>query len=298
MTQQFQLPQEAIKLLEEIRQKHQISLEELQKEVIQKYNASKFFQSDQTKSLEEKLVFVAKTIKGDYFNLIPYNPYNVVPTGFGPVRVTKAGTKRGDIHVWTKEKDKDVLRSISITDSDLEKLNQIQLNNFYKEVKLGKFSSGDFSADHRTQFQNPSAINMSSLQIFEKLGIKRCKISEALSNIAKEENKFTVSTDMRIIRGIIIKHAKGVKKTDAGVDKEWAYYDIFDNSLESEITDPDGTVVNPIFRVWVHPLWMIYENDNQIDFVGPITSYNKGVSMNGYTLIPTYTPTGKIEVEA
>lgn len=299
MTQtiQTQLPQEAIKLLEEIRQKHQISLEELTKEVLQKYNTSKFFQSDQTKSLEEKLIFVTKTIKGEYFNLIPYQPFNIVPTGIGPVRVTKSGVKRGDIHVWTKEKQSDVLRSVSMTDSDLDKLIQIQLFNYYKDVKLGKYSSGDFSADHRTVFQNPTMINMQPLQIFEKLGIKRCKISESLSNLAKEQNKFTVSTDMRIIRGIIIRHAKGVKETESGVKREWAYYDIFDNSLDEDITDPDGTVVSPIFRVWVHPLWMIYDDDNQIDFVGPITSYNKGVSMNGYTLLPAYTPSGKIKEE-
>lgn len=293
---QAQLPQEAIKLLEQIREKHQIGLEELQNEVLKKYNTSRFFQTDTTKSLEEKLIFCAKTVKGEYFNLIPYNPYNVVPTGIGPLRVTKAGTKRGEIHVWTKEKNTlDVLRSVSIIDSDLDKLLQIQLFNYYKDVKLGKFSSGDFSADHRTVFQNPTLVNMQPLQIFEKLNIKRCKISEVFSNLAKEQNKFTVSTDCRIIRGIIIKHAKGVKETDSGVKREWAYYDIFDNSLDEDITDPDGTVVSPIFRVWVHPMWMIYDDDNQIDFIGPIASYNKGVSMSGYTLIPAYTPSGTIK---
>lgn len=140
-------------------------------------------------------------------------------------------------------------------------------------------------------------VNMQPLQIFDKLNIKRCKISEALSNLAKEQNKYTITTDCRIIRGIIIKHGKGIKENDSGVKREWAYYDIFDNSLDEDITDPDGITVNPIFRVWIHPIWMVYDDDNQIDFIGPITSYKKGVSMNGYTLIPAYTPSGIIKEE-
>lgn len=293
---QLKLPSEAITLLKKVQKKHNISLEELQKEVITKYQTIKFFQADTTKSQEEKLIFCTKTVKGAYDNLIAYNPYDVVPTGIGPILVTKAGIKRANIHVWTRENDNvDAIRSISATDKQVDELRQIQLFNFYKEVKLGRYSSGDFSTDYRSVFQNPTPVNMQPLLIFEKLKIKRIKIVDVLSNIAKKEGKYDKTTDCRIIRGIIINHGKGTKVTDSGTEKEWAYYDIYDASFDEDFTDPDGVVVKTILRVWVHPMWMIYEKDNQIDFIGPITVYNKGVSMAAYTLLPVYTPSGNIE---
>jgi len=296
-TQQIQLPPDAITLLKKVQQKHNISLEELQKEVIQKYTTTKFFQADKTKSLNEKLLFCTKTVKGAYDNLIPYNPHNVIPTGIAPIRVTKAGTKRSEIHVWTKEKNKDVLRTVTVTDRQVDELNQIQLFNLYKDVKLGKFSSGDFSSDHRSIFQNPQLVNIPPLQIFERLNIKRIKMAEVLSNVAEKQGNFDRTTDCRIIRGIIINHGKGTKITDSGTPRDWAYYDIYDASFDEDFTDPDGVVVKTILRVWVHPMWMIYEKDNQIDFIGPITVWNKGVSMSAYTLLPVYTPSGRIEAE-
>jgi len=212
--------------------------------------------------------------------------------------VTKAGTKRSEIHVWTREKnDTDALRAITITDKRVDEVGQIQLFNFYKNVMLGRFSSGSFSADHRSIFQNPTPINLQALQIFEKLKINRIKIVDVLSNVCKKEGKYDKTTDCRIIRGIIINHGKGTKVTDSGTEKEWAYYDIYDASVDEDFTDPDGVVVKSILRVWVHPMWMIYEKDNQIDFVGPISVYNKGVSMSAYTLLPVYIPSGKIEEE-
>lgn len=299
-TQQIQLPPEAINLLKKVQEKHNISLESLQREVAEKYTSNKFFQSDKTKSLNEKLIFCTKTVKGQYDNLIPYNPYDVVPTGIAPLRVTKAGVKRSAIHIWTREKNNvDKLRNISVTDKQVNNfnqfLNQIRLFNFYKDVKLGKYASGDFSSDHRTIFQNQKPVNLTPLQIFEKLNIKRCKIADVLSNVAKKQGRFDDTTDCRIIRGIIINHGKGKKVTDSGVEREWAYYDIYDASLDDDFTDPDGVVVKTILRVWVHPMWMVYEKDNQIDFMGPITVWNKGVSMAAHTLLPAYTPSGKIE---
>lgn len=292
---QTQLPQEAIDLLEKIRKKHNIPLETLKNEVITKFTSNPFFQSDKTKNYEQQLVYCASTIKGAYDHLIPYNPFDVVITGIGPIQVTKAGVARADVHVWTREKNIDYLRSIGFTEENVEKLNTLQLFNLYRNVQLGKFSSGDFSSDHRSIFENPSPVALTPIQIYEKLKIKRCKISEVLSNLAREEGKFTKTTDVRIVRGIIIGRGSGEKVTDSGTKKPWAYYDIHDSSLDEDLIDPDGVTVRPIMRVWVNPMWMIYEKDNQIDFVGPITSFNKSVSMNGYCLIPVYTPTGQIE---
>ena len=295
-TKQIELPSEAIDLLKKIQEKHTIGLDELQKIVTTKYNTTRFFQTDTSKTLKEKLIFCTKTVKGYYDNLIPYNPFDVVPTGIAPIRVTKAGIKRSEIHVWTREKNNtDALHTVTVTDKKVDELKQIQLFNFYKGVELGRFSSGNFSSDHRSIFQNPQPLNMQPLQVYEKLDIKRCKIADVLSNVCKKEGKYDKTTDCRIIRGIIINHGKGIKVTDSGTEKEWAYYDIYDASLDDDFTDPDGVVVKTILRIWIHPMWMIYEKDNQMDFIGPISVYNKGVSMAAYTLLPVYTPSGNIE---
>lgn len=296
--QEIQLPPEAITLLKKIQQKHEITLEALKREVIQKYNSKKFFHDDKTRTLEQKLFFCTKTVKGYYDNLIPYKDYSVVPTGIAPIRVYKSGTKSSEIHVWTREKNNtNTLRAIRVTDEQVEKLNQIQIFKVYKDIKLGRFSSGDFSADHRTIFQNPGIVNIAPLEIYKKLNIKRCKIAELLSNVAKKEGKYDKTTDCRIVRGIIIKHGKGSKVTDSGTIKDWAYYDIFDASLDEDIVDPDGVVLKTILHVWVHPMWMTYERDNEIDFIGPISNWDKNISMNAYTLLPVYTPSGKITEE-
>lgn len=296
-TQELQLPPEAITLLKKIQEKHNINLKTLEREVIKKYQSNAFFQSDTTKTLQEKLLFCTKTIKGHYDNLIPYNPYDIVPTGIGPIKLINNGSDlRSEIHVWTKEKDKSILRSVSVTGiNEVARLNQIQFFNYYEQVKLGRFSSGDFSMDHRSEFLDPKPLKLTPLQIFERVGITRCKIKDVLDNISKESGGYPVTTDCRIIRGIIIGHNKGVKTSDAGVKKNWAYYDIYDASLDEDFTDPEGTVVKTILRVFVHPMLMIYEKDNQMDFVGSLQVYNKGVTMQGYTILPAYTPSGKIE---
>lgn len=276
--------QEDMVLLNEIREQHTtVTMEELGQEVMEYYNREsikKAFPNDP----QARLSHCVKMVNGDYRILVPYNPYTVIPIGIGPVRNTKSG-KRGEIHVWIQNKQgQDELRSISLSDRNTDKVKQVQMFNVYNNVKLGQFQSGDFSGDHRSNFRDPQPLGMEPLSVFDRLNINRCKIKDVMSNTAKKSGNWTVSTDYRIIRGVVLDHNKGV----SAKGNHWAYYKVTDYSFKDDIVTPDGTVVNPVFSIWVNPLWLVYEKGSEIDFIGPIEARNQQVSMTGYCLLPVH----------
>jgi hypothetical protein len=67
---------------------------------------------------------------------------------------------------------------------------------------------------------------------------------------------------------------------------------------EDVIISPDGSkIAKRSFTVWVNPIWIIYDKDNTIDFVGTISTNptSKEVSMTASLLIPVHVPYGGIK---
>jgi hypothetical protein len=299
MEQQISLPESAVNRLQTLSKFSGVSYEELVKELYVEYNKVSIQTDTSLPTPEEKLDYCSKVMNTRYTNRIPFKLYNIITMGIGRVFNTSSGGKRGEIYVVIDDNGKSVLRSVGFSGKDTDMIKNINTMCMYNNVLLGKYKDGSFSGDDRTAFKDPIKLEVSPISILEELKVNRCTIATSIDNCSIEEKStdgkyYAKKTDWKIMRGMIANYKKGVKE-----GQEWGVYTISDDSMkEDQVINTEGTkIAKRSFTVWVNPVWIIYDKDNTIDFVGTISTNpnTKEVSMTASLLIPVHVPYGGIK---
>jgi hypothetical protein len=297
--QQISLPEATANRLQVLSKFSGVSYEDLVKELYLEYNKVSIQTDTSLRTPEEKLDYCSKVMNTRYTNRIPFKPYNVITVGIGRVFNTNSGGRRGEMYIVVDDNGKSVLRSVGLTGKDADIIKNVNTMCMYKDVLLGKYKDGNFSGDDRTVFKNPEKLEINPLSILDELKINRCTIATSIDNCSIEEKSsdgkyYAKKTDWRIMQGMIVSYKKGVKE-----GQEWGVYTIADDSMKDDVViSVDGSkIAKRSFTVWVNPVWIIYEKDNTIDFVGTISvnPNSKEVSMTASLLIPVHTPYGGIK---
>jgi hypothetical protein len=245
-----------------------------------------YIQSDSFPNDDDRYRYASLVLYGRHIGRRPVKPYDVIPVGFSPLRVTS--TKRGMASVFAlvMEGSHAKLKRIVLMDNAVEKRKDIMLFSLYR-VNLGEFSGGDLLADERSMFESPKALPMKPEEVLERMGVKRCTIAEAKNNLSRiGKDGFVDQTDWRIIRGLVTRYYK--KQREDGT--ELGVYTIIDETVEDETkVTPGGVIQRPGLTIWVAPELMLYAEESECDFVGALRLSGSGeVVMNCYLIIPIH----------
>jgi hypothetical protein len=299
MEQPISIPEPTMNRLQVLSKFSGVSYEELVKELYVEFNKTSIQTDTSLKTPEEKLDYCSKVMNTRYTNRIPFKPFNLITLGIGRVFNTNSGGRRGEMYIVVDESGKSVLRSVGFSGKDVDVIKNVSTMCMYTDVLLGKYKDGNFSGDDRTAFKNGTKLEVSPVSILSELGVNRCTIATSIDNCSIEEKSsdgkyYAKKTDWKIIQGMIVSYKKGVKE-----GQEWGVYTIADDSMKDDVViSPDGSkLAKRSFTIWVNPVWIIYEKDNTVDFVGTISTNpnTKEVSMTASLLIPVHVPYGGIK---
>jgi hypothetical protein len=280
-----QVPTNIKESLQEIAEKTQIPVAEIETEYLKTYNDDFIQRDPQFKDDEDRMRYTTMIIKNRYLFRPPTKDYNIIPIGYSSPRATKKGTMMSEIFAFVQLQKGMEMRRIVLRDELASVTKNVELFCQYR-VKLGEFQgSRDLIADGRSEFKDPVA--MERQKVVERIPCKRVKIVEAAKYPSKKnESGYTDSLDWRVVRGIVNRHNRGPRKDQT----EYGAYTIMDDSVDPERrVNPDGSMRNVGMTIWVPPEMIIWDNDSELDMYGTISLNKEGeASMNGNLIVPIH----------
>jgi len=286
-----ELPSFVLEKIRTICERSEFSEEEIKKDYLEIFQNPFIQQDPQFTSDEERHRYASAVLWTRYVSRPPVAEFEIIPIGFDGKRISRAGNPTSTIFVLSKEKNGVKLRRVSCPREVATLYRDVTLFAKYN-VKLGQFrGGGDFIADNRTKFEHPILLRLKPNEIMEKfgpkLGIKRVTVKEAEKfPSVKRSDGYTDLTDWRVVRGIIVREARGTRDDET----EWAMYIISDESVNAEPTvAPDGTIIQPGMPVWHPPEMHVYRVESECDFYGTIVLNEEGrPRMNCYLILPVH----------
>jgi hypothetical protein len=228
-----------------------------------------------------------------YRSLRPSRDYDVIPIGFDSWKYTKAKhIKRSALYLAVMGSNKQITKkAVPLFENLAELYKTVNIGNRYT-VKLTENKDGGLSADRRTVFTNPMAVNLDLLTLYKRLGClevpELAKAADTPSRTTKgSTGEFVDSLDWRLVRGIITNYGSGISKYES----PWASYTLIDSSLgNDERIDPKtGNVLRAGFSVWLDETLLQYGNDSEVYAIGTISIGKDGQpSMSAINIIPVH----------
>jgi len=243
---------------------------------------SEFVQKDeQFKTDEDRIKYCLAAVTMIFSDRLPVKPYDIIPVGVGPKRVSQAGKYYSDLFVIINNR----LRRIQVKSTAIPILDQITFDQKYKDILLSAFSkdpASDLSADDRAVLNRPEFV--ANFDLEKVVEIPQVKIRDiALSPSLTTSDGWTVRTDWKVVEAMIASHMKGGSEEKG----YWGFYRISDGSGPISV-GTKGQLLESI-TVWVAPRLMKYGAESICRFYGTISLDNDGVpSMNAYRIKPVF----------
>lgn len=284
------LPQFVNERIDLIQRKSGINKAEIVKDYI-RYFEDPYVQEDKSFSGDEaRHKYTAMILWNSYINRPPVKLVNIIIAGLGGVRTTRAGKKQGEAFTLFKYKDGYRPRRIVFQEDIVDVLKELVPLAAYK-TKLGEFSAGgDYVADNRSIFDTPINTNLTAEKVLQMIRAERVPKLSDTKNYPSKINAagYVDSSDWKIVSGLVYSSYRGPRKNDP--DSEMGVYNIIDFSLSRETTvSEDGRASRPGFTCWCAPELVIYEDESELEFAGPISLSKTGeASMNIYLINPIH----------
>jgi len=271
-------------------------VETLREKYLKYHNALK--DGEQFQSEDDLKRYVMNRIRAKYQSRSPAKPHTIIPIGMDQIRANQDGDKYSSLFVIDSTKK---LRRVAFNGQVCDELRDIQLYYPYKDVPLAEFSkSRDFLADDRSDFSNLIDKKLDPMKVIELSGAVKLtlkKILEASERDLKQtilskvdDRGWPFKTDWRAIHGHI-QNLSSKEDEKTGTNSGWL--SIVDNSISvsKDIFDSEGNKISKNIRVWVSPFTTANLTKYSEAWILGTLSQNpktKEITMNGYTIIPTF----------
>lgn len=221
----------------------------------------------------------------------PQEEIQIIYVGHDGLRHTRGTMKKySNIYVVVSEDGKPSLIRMSARGTMAEIYQS--LNQFTRyDANLGRFSKGgDLVVDTRTEFTNPTAVDLPFRKFNALLGIPEVTVADARRFPSKKlASGWAVATDWRCIVGFVsgdprVWTDKKDGKTVRGV------CNIVDTTVtEQPSVDTQGNIISPGLTAWSAPEHLIVDDRSYCAFYGPLANDDKGKSsMNCYLIRPIF----------
>jgi len=268
--------------------KYNIPIEQVTKEYWEFFN-DPFVQTDpQFQGDADRHNYCIKVIWVRYASAPPSQEYAIIPIGYSEPRMTKQNLLIARILALIKEKDGFEKRTIICRGDKSNVIKDIQLFFGY-QVALNYFNNTYFTVN-KTVFENPKLSPIDAFTLLRKqVGVKEVKIAETPFSISRkdEQNKFVDEWDLYMVRGIVVRFAKGIR--DDGT--QWGLYVLSDDSVagsQPSLT-PDGRIIPNQFAVWTPASQVRFDENSEIAAVGTIgLTDQKEPQMNAVAVLPIH----------
>jgi len=221
----------------------------------------------------------------------PQEELEIIYCGHDGLRHTRGAAKPySNIFAIVSESDRAALTRMVARGTMADIYQSLNLFTRYR-ANLGRFSKGgDLIVDTRSEFINPTAIDLPIKKFNEILGIPEVTVADAPKYPSKKQaSGWQIPTDWRCIIGFVSGEPrtwtdKTNKKTVRGV------CNIVDETVDEQPTvDAQGNIISPGLTAWSAPEHLIVDDGSYCAFYGPLANDDKGKSsMNCFLIRPIF----------
>lgn len=266
------IPEEGMKRLRDIQAKYpkQLTVEGLVEETYVKFYSPNMQKDKSFASVNAKLIFCSKAVKNKYNTREPLPEFQVLVWG-KEKESNFDGNRKNAAHIFFEEKDemshepKMIHRRIDFEGKECDILANLTTPAIYDKVPLIRYKNGNFKADDRVHFGEPSLVT--DEMVLQLLRQDNNVVEVPIANAANcfptiietATAKFADKNDVYIIHAMV------------GQVSEKGSYTVNDESVEDDqIIDIKGEkfIIKTGFRIWCNPEFAKLQKDQMGYFVG------------------------------
>lgn len=230
-----------------------------------------------------------------YNKRAPIHEYQIIPLGHGGTRMSKRGTPYLQMYGLAKQNGTDntpTLKRISFFAKNANIYQEVEFHSAYNGVKLGASNDGNLIGDDRTEFQDPSPIDVAG--IYDKLGLVKLGYKDLFQNQKVTASGYPDDTDLKMCEGHVQSGSTYTIKD--GIER--AVYNICITNSDGSIPDEgevanDGSVIPSSIPVWCSPSFAGIDKGSVVQLLGTTGKDKDSLpSFNAYHIKETFRASG------